>query len=131
MTEAEFLALLCRRTGCGLLLDVTNVLVSAANLRLPAAGLLDELLAALPEGAVGEIHISGPETVAEPDGGSMLLDTHAASAPAEVWALYRRALATTGRVPTLVEWDNDVPDWPALLAEATAVRRHAAAALAG
>ena len=131
LTEAEFLAALCRRTGCGVLLDVTNVLVSATNLRRPAIGLLDELLELLPAGAVGEIHISGPEAVPEPDGKAMLLDTHGAKAPDEVWALYRRVLAAIGKVPTLVEWDSDVPEWPALLAEAEAARRHAAAALAG
>lgn len=129
MTEAAFLAELCRRTGCGVLLDVANVFVSATNLRRPVAGLLDELLAALPEGTVGEIHISGPETVPEPNGATMLLDTHAAQAPDAVWALLRRVLAVTGRIPTLVEWDNDVPEWPALLAEAAVARRHAAAAL--
>jgi uncharacterized protein len=129
MTESAFLAELCRRTGCGVLLDVANVFVSASNLRQPAAALLDEMLAALPDGAVGEIHVSGPETVPEPDGATMLLDTHAAPAPDAVWMLLRRALAVTGGVPTLVEWDNEVPEWPCLLAEAAVARRHAAFAL--
>ena len=129
--EPAFLAELCRRTGCGVLLDITNVLVSATNLREPASRLLDDMLAALPPGTVGEIHLSGPESVIEPDGATMLLDTHGAPTPEAAWLLYRRALAGTGPVPTLVEWDNDVPDWEVLLAEAARARQLSATVRCG
>lgn len=113
MSEVEFLAEVARRTGCGLLLDVSNVYISAINAgRDPA-----EYLAAFPAELVGEIHLSG--YVAEEDGPGvpLLIDAHAARVPDPVWPYYRLALSRCGPVPTLIEWDNDVPDWAVLHAE--------------
>lgn len=107
--EWEFLAELSRRTGCGLLLDVNNVHVSARNHGFDARA----FIAALPPQAVGEIHLAGFETEDE-----LLIDTHSRPVHAEVWALYDYALAHCGRVPTLIEWDNDLPPLDTLLAEA-------------
>lgn len=114
IAEGEFLAELCARTGCGLLLDVANVFVSATNQGADPLA----LLRAMPLDLVGEIHLAGHEAGADVEGAPLLLDTHGAPVPLPVWALYRQALALTGPVATLIEWDNDVPDWPVLRAEA-------------
>lgn len=112
--EGAFLAALCDRTGCGLLLDVANVFVSATN----HGGDPLALLGSMPLDRVGEIHLAGHEPTLDAEGAPLLLDTHGAPVPEPVWALYRQALDLTGPVATLIEWDNDVPDWPVLRAEA-------------
>jgi uncharacterized protein (UPF0276 family) len=114
MPEGVFLAELCRRTGCGLLLDVANVFVSAINHGEDPVALLH----AFPLDAVGEIHLAGHEATTDAVGAPLLIDTHAAPVPDPVWALYRLALRRIGPVATLIEWDNDVPDWLVLRAEA-------------
>ena len=111
--ETAFLAEIARRTGCGLLLDVNNVFVCATNHRTDAA----DYLAEFPFAAVGEIHLGGHTAEALPSG-PLLIDAHGAPVASEVWALYAQVLARTGPLPTLIEWDNDVPEWPELLAEA-------------
>jgi hypothetical protein len=111
MGEIEFLAEVARRTGCGLLLDVNNVAVSAANLGFAAADYLD----AFPLDLVGEIHLGGHRPDAA---GELLIDSHDAAVADPVWALYAEVIATAGPLPTLVEWDNDLPPWPVLAAEA-------------
>jgi uncharacterized protein (UPF0276 family) len=111
--EAEFLAALARQTGCGLLCDVNNVYVTARNLRLDPVA----YLAALPPAAVGEIHLAG-HSVNDADGRTLLIDDHGSPVAPEVWALYEHALRQFGAVPTLVEWDTDVPPLEVLLAEA-------------
>jgi uncharacterized protein len=111
--EAEFLGELVRRTGCGLLCDVNNVYVSAWNVGLDA----EAYLAALPAGAVGEIHLAG-HAVNEADGLTILIDDHGSPVSPAVWRLYRRAVECLGPVPTLIEWDTDIPALDALLAEA-------------
>jgi hypothetical protein len=117
MSEAEFLAELARRTGCGVLLDVNNLYVNAHNHgEDPHAA-----IAALPAGCVGEIHLGG-HLVTE-DG---LIDHHGASVAPPVWDLYRAALARFGAVPTLVEWDTDLPALDVLLDEAARAERIAA-----
>ncbi|GLK56980.1 uncharacterized protein (UPF0276 family) [Methylopila capsulata] len=112
--EAAFLAEVARRTGCGLLLDINNVLVSATNHGTSPEAYLD----AFPLGAVGEIHLAGHD-LAEDDGGApLLIDAHGAPVADPVWALYARTLERTGPLPTLIERDNDVPAWSELRAEA-------------
>lgn len=117
--EAAFIARVVRSTGCGLLLDVNNVHVSCHNQRLDPHAYLE----ALPLEAVGEIHLAGhavdpAPSVEDADGDSLLIDDHGAPVHAAVWALYAYALARTGPVATLVEWDNRVPDYPVLRAQA-------------
>ena len=111
--EPEFLAELVRRTGCGLLCDVNNIYVSCTNFAEDAAA----YLAAFPAEAVGEIHLAG-HFRSERRGRALLIDDHGAQVSDEVWALYRRALERFGMVPTLIEWDKNLPSWTALLAEA-------------
>ncbi|WP_019955031.1 MNIO family bufferin maturase [Yoonia vestfoldensis] len=114
ISETDFLTELVRRTGCGLLLDVNNVFVSATNHRFdPRAYLAD-----FPLFAIGEIHLAGHETEELPSG-PLLIDSHGAPVADPVWTLYAEVLARTGALPTLIEWDNDVPDFAVLLAEAT------------
>ncbi|MBN2629111.1 MAG: DUF692 domain-containing protein [Rhodobacteraceae bacterium] len=110
--ETEFLAEVVRRTGCGLLLDVNNVFVSATNHRTDAMA----YVAAFPIHAVGEIHLGGHAEEELPSG-PLLIDAHGTPVAHPVWALYAAVLAKTGPLPTLIEWDNDVPPWPELLAE--------------
>ena len=118
--EIGFLSELVRRTGCGLLLDVNNVYVSARNLGYSAATYLD----AVPGGPVLEIHLAGHSR--DPNlGESLLIDSHDAPVSPEVWALYERLIRRIGPRPTLVERDANLPDFAALLAE----RERAAAIL--
>lgn len=111
--EAEFLAELARRTGCGLLCDVNNIYVTARNLGLDALA----YLAALPAAAVGEIHLAG-HSVNDAGGRNLLIDDHGSPVAPAVWALYERALGRFGMVPTLVEWDSAIPSLEVLVAEA-------------
>lgn len=113
ISETDFLAEVTRRTGCGLLLDVNNVFVSATNHRTDPRA----YLAAFPLAAVGELHLGGHAEEALPSG-PLLIDAHGAPVADPVWALYAEVLARTGPLPTLIEWDNDVPTFPVLLAEA-------------
>lgn len=118
LSEAEFLAELVRRTGCGLLLDVNNLYVSASNLGgEPLAGF--ELL---PAEAVGEIHLAGHARVAVGEE-TLLVDDHGDRVAPEVWRLYDAVLARLGPRPTLIEWDTRVPSLPVLLAEAAEAQR--------
>lgn len=115
MSEIEFLSELTRRTGCGLLLDVNNVFVSATNLHMDARAYVD----AFPLDAVGEIHLGGHDEDEDDHGAPLLIDSHGAEVADPVWALYAHTIERGGARPTLIEWDNDVPDWPVLAAEAT------------
>jgi hypothetical protein len=119
--EPEFLAELVRRTGCGILCDVNNVHVSAFNLGWDAG----RYLAALPADAIGEIHLAGHSVneVGDPDGRTVLIDDHGSRVTPDVWALYRRALARFGPVPTLIEWDTNIPPLRVLLDEAALAER--------
>jgi uncharacterized protein (UPF0276 family) len=109
MTEAQFLAELVRRTGCGVLLDVNNLYVNQRNHGEDALA----ALAALPVGSVGEIHLAG-----HIEAGHAVIDHHGAAVAAPVWSLYRAALERFGRVPALVEWDTEIPALEVLLREA-------------
>lgn len=121
LSETEFLAELIHRTSCGLLLDVNNVFVSSTNLGLSAQTYID----AFPLDAVGEIHVGGHDEDTDDHGAPLLIDSHGKPVVDPVWALLAYTLERTGPRPVLVEWDNDVPDWPILRDEAT----RAAAAL--
>jgi uncharacterized protein len=124
--EPEFIAAIVRRTGCGLLLDVNNIHVSAANRGFEP----DDYLARLPLHAVGEIHVAGHATVAR-DGETVLIDDHGSAVIPAVWRLLDRALAATGPVPVLVEWDTAIPPLETLLGEAAKAEARLAAAGSG
>lgn len=112
--EWEFMAAVAARTGCGILCDVNNIYVSAHNHDWNAS----TYLAALPPAVVGEIHLAGHSVRSLPDGSTLRIDDHGSHVIAQVWALYREALARFGPVPTLIEWDTDVPPLHVLLGEA-------------
>jgi len=121
--EPEFLAEVARRSGARLLLDVNNAYVTAWNLGLDAVAYID----ALPPAAVGEIHLAG-HAPNDADGRTILIDDHGSRVAEPVWALYARAIRRLGPIPTLIEWDTDVPPLGVLLDEARAADRVAAAA---
>jgi len=112
--EVEFLTEISRRTGCGLLLDINNVFVSARNHATEPLPYLDSF----PLVRVKEIHLGGHHEEADDAGAALLIDAHGSPISAEVWALYAHVIARTVAIATLIEWDNDVPDWPTLRAEA-------------
>jgi uncharacterized protein len=112
--EVDFIAELSKRTGCGLLLDVNNVFVSARNHATEPLAYLDSF----PLDRVKEIHLGGHDEDVDDAGAPLLIDSHGSPIVEGVWMLYAHVIARTGALPTLIEWDNDVPDWPALLAEA-------------
>jgi uncharacterized protein len=112
--EVEFIAALARRTGCGLLCDVNNVYVTCRNLGGDPVAYLD----AVDPVAVGEVHLAG-HAVNDADGHVILIDDHGARVAPAVWQLYARALTRFGPVPTLVEWDTEVPALDVLVEEAT------------
>ena len=113
-SEVDFLAEVVKRTGCGLLLDVNNVFISATNLKMGARDYID----AYPTEHVGELHLGGHDADTDDAGDLLLIDSHGREVADPVWELYTYTLAQTGPTPTLIEWDNDVPDWPTLRAEA-------------
>jgi uncharacterized protein (UPF0276 family) len=108
MTEWEFLSELSRRSGCGILLDVNNVYVSARNFGFDPVRYLD----GIPGDRVGYFHLAG-----HTDKGRYLLDTHDGAVPGAVWDLYREAVRRFGRVPSLVEWDDRIPPLDEVVAE--------------
>ncbi len=122
MSEWEFVAEIAERADCGLLLDCNNVYVSARNHGFDAERYID----AMPADRVVQMHLAG-----HTDKGSYLLDTHSDRVSGEVWALYRRAVERCGAVATLVEWDDDIPAWEDLAAEAERARVLRAEVLAG
>ena len=122
--EVEFLSELSGATGCGLLVDVNNVFVSASNLGFSAEAYLD----ALPADAIGEIHVAGH--LPDPEhGAALLIDSHDAPVAEPVWALHRRLIERIGVRPTLVERDGNIPAFAELMAERD--RAHAALAPTG
>jgi hypothetical protein len=112
--EVEFLREVSRRTGCGLLLDVNNVFVQARNHNTSA----HDYLADFPLERVKEIHLGGHDAQQDDAGAPLLIDAHGAPVADPVWALYADVIARSGPLPSLIEWDNDVPAWPVLRAEA-------------
>lgn len=113
-SETDFLSELSRRTGCGLLLDVNNVFVSATNLGYLPQAYID----AYPLENVGEIHLGGHDEDIDDAGAPLLIDSHGRAVVDPVWTLLDYTLSKTGPRPVLIEWDTDVPDWPVLAAEA-------------
>jgi uncharacterized protein (UPF0276 family) len=113
--EPEFLDEISRRTGCGLLLDVNNVFVSATNLGYDPCAYID----AYPTGKVEEIHLGGFDEDQDDVGAPLLIDSHGREVAQPVWVLLEHTLTQTGPQPLLIEWDNDVPDWATLRSEAT------------
>lgn len=114
MPETEFLSSIARQTGCGLLLDVNNVYVSAVNHGFDA----ESYLRSLPTGLVQQIHLAGHFEATNSSGKPLLIDAHDSPIRDAVWSLYRQALHRFGTAPTLIEWDNNVPSWPTLACEA-------------
>ena len=112
--EVEFLAAIAERTGCGLLLDVNNVFVQAKNHATDAR----EYLTRFPLNRVREIHLAGHGEQTDDVGAPLLIDAHGTPVAEPVWTLYGEVLARTSAIATLIEWDNDVPAWPVLRAEA-------------
>ncbi len=112
--EWEFLGQVAKRTGCGILCDVNNIYVSACNHGWRASA----YLAALAPQAVGEIHLAGHSRRRIDDARTLLIDDHGSRVSPEVWALYAEALVRFGPIPTLIEWDTDVPPMAVLLEEA-------------
>jgi uncharacterized protein len=118
MSETDFIRAIARRTGCGLLLDINNVFVSATNHGFSAR----EYLADFPLSHVGEIHLAGHAEQADDEGYPLLIDSHDGPVADAVWKLYEIVIAQCGPIPTLVEWDSQIPDWPILKAEAAAAQ---------
>ena len=114
MDETDFIREVQSRAGCGLLLDVNNVFVSATNQQYSPEG----YIAAFPLEHVREIHLGGHATDSDDSGDTLLIDAHDREVADPVWALFARVLERTGRLPTLIEWDNDIPDWPTLAGDA-------------
>jgi uncharacterized protein (UPF0276 family) len=117
--ETDFLREIARRTGCGLLLDVNNVFVSAINHGHDP----DRYLADFPLSAVWEIHLAGYAEDTDEAGLPLLIDAHNSPIREAVWALYTATIRRLGATPTLIEWDNDVPVWPTLLNETRRAER--------
>jgi uncharacterized protein (UPF0276 family) len=119
LNEWEFLAAVVERSGCGLLLDVNNAYVNSVNLGLDAAA----FIAGLPVAAVQEIHLAGHtrKRIGERD---LLIDDHGSTVCDEVWQLYARAIERFGPVPTLIEWDTNVPSLDVLVHEARLAEQH-------
>ncbi|MCC6193196.1 MAG: DUF692 domain-containing protein [Burkholderiales bacterium] len=109
LDECEFVAAVAARTGCALLVDVNNIYVNARNHGIDALA----YLAAIPPAAVAEIHLAGFDA-----SGPVVIDTHGAPVAPEVWSLYEAAIARFGTVPTLIEWDTDIPAFDVLRREA-------------
>jgi uncharacterized protein len=113
MLETEFIAQLIQRTGCGLLLDLNNILVSTGNL----SGTANDYLDAINPDWVGEIHLAGHATE-QHDSGPLYIDDHGSAVSDQLWDLYALFIKSAGPKPTLIEWDTDVPDYATLIAEA-------------
>lgn len=114
LEETEFLRDVAKRTGCGLLLDVNNVFVSATNLNTDPISYINDY----PLDLVGEIHLGGHDEDEDDHGAPLLIDSHGREVADPVWSLYDFVITKGGLRPSLIEWDNDVPDWPVLSAEA-------------
>jgi uncharacterized protein len=118
ISETDFIRTIAKRTGCGTLLDVNNVFVSATNHGFSAIDYLSDF----PLSHVGEIHLAGHAEQSDDEGEPLLIDSHDAPVVDDVWELYEFVLSSVGAIPTLIEWDSNLPEWPILKAEATAAQ---------
>ena len=118
VSETDFIRAIAKRTGCGLLLDVNNVFVSATNHGFSAMDYLSDF----PLSHVGEIHLAGHAEQSDDEGEPLLIDSHDAPVADGVWELYEFVLSRVGAIPTLIEWDSNLPEWPILKAEAAAAQ---------
>ena len=118
MSETDFIRSVARRTGCGLLLDVNNVFVSATNHGFSPLQYLTEF----PLVSVSEIHLAGHAEQADEEGEPLLIDSHDRPVADAVWKLFETVVGQCGAVPTLIEWDSKIPHWPILKAEAAAAQ---------
>ena len=113
-SETDFIAEVARRSGCGLLLDVNNVQVASTNQNWNPIAYVD----AFPLRHVQEIHLGGHTPEIDDKGRPLLIDTHDRPVHTDVWGLYAYAIGKLGPMPTLIEWDSKLPEWPELVAEA-------------
>jgi uncharacterized protein (UPF0276 family) len=118
MSETDFIREIARRTGCGLLLDVNNVFVSATNQGYAALDYLSDF----PLAQIGEIHLAGHAEQSDDEGDLLLIDSHDGPVADAVWKLYEIVISRCGPIPTLIEWDSKIPDWPVLQREAIAAK---------
>jgi len=118
MSETDFIRAIACRTGCGLLLDVNNVFVSATNHGYAAL----DYLADFPLAEVGEIHLAGHAEQSDDEGERLLIDSHDGPVADAVWKLYEIVVSRCGPIPTVIEWDSRIPAWPILRAEAAAAQ---------
>jgi uncharacterized protein (UPF0276 family) len=118
MSETDFIRSVVQRTGCGLLLDINNVFVSATNHGFSPLQYLSDF----PLACVGEIHLAGHAEQAGDDGEVLLIDSHDRPVANSVWELFEIVVSRCGAVPTLIEWDSKIPDWAILKAEAAAAQ---------
>lgn len=118
LSEADFLSAVATRTGCGVLLDINNIYVSACNQRRSAELVLESWCRSLDRSSVGEMHLAGHAVVSTTTGATLRIDDHGDQVCAAVWALYARALEHFGALPTLLEWDTRLPAFEVLQAEA-------------
>ena len=119
MSETDFIRELACRTGCGLLLDINNVFVSAVNQGFSPLGYLSEF----PLEHVAELHLAGHSEQVDDEGDVLIIDSHDKPVDEAVWRLFEIVIARRGPVPTLVEWDSDIPVWPVLKAEAATAQK--------
>src|SRR5712664_2397956 len=118
MSETDFIRAITCRTGCGLLLDVNNVFVSATNHGYATLDYLSDF----PLAEVGEIHLAGHTEQSDDEGERLLIDSHDGPVADAVWKLYEIVISRCGPLPTLIEWDSKIPAWPILRAEAAAAQ---------
>jgi uncharacterized protein (UPF0276 family) len=116
MSETDFIRGIARRTGCGLLLDVNNVFVSATNHGYATLDYLSDF----PLDKAAEIHLAGHTQQSDDEGELLLIDSHDKPVADAVWKLYEIVISRCGPIPTLIEWDSQIPAWSILRAEAAA-----------
>src|SRR5580692_6520689 len=114
IAESEFMVAVARRTGCGILCDVNNIFVSAANHGWDAVAYLE----ALPPTEVKELHLAGHTVKQLSDGAELRIDDHASPVEPAVWALFRQAVLRFGARPTMIEWDSNIPPLEVLVEQA-------------
>jgi uncharacterized protein (UPF0276 family) len=120
MMESEFMVQVAKQSGCGILLDVNNVYVSAHNHGFDATSYIESI----PSEMIGEIHLAGHQKVHAPNNQTLLIDHHGDAVADAVWDLFEMTLALKGAKPTLIEWDTDIPSIETLLHEASLAQRH-------